>query len=184
MPVKVQTRKALLVSTNFIGLLVLIEVAASFGPLDLNRLGIRPRSIEGLVGIFFAPLLHADIRHLAANALPLWILVTLLFAHQKYRPTRTFSWIWIGSGAGTWLIGRNVGNDVHIGASALIFGITTYLLLSGILMRSWRSFFIALAVFICFGGIFYGLIPQNGMVSWEGHLSGALAGLYIAWRTH
>ena len=47
-----------------------------------------------------------------------------------------------------------------------------------------RSAFVALAVLGCFGGIFYGVLPQQGPISWEGHLSGALAGIWAAKRNH
>ena len=51
-------------------------------------------------------------------------------------------------------------------------------------MKSWRSALVALLVLICFGGILYGFLPQAGPVSWEGHLSGALAGIWAAKRNH
>ena len=60
----------------------------------------------------------------------------------------------------------------------------TYLIVAGFLMKSWRSAVVALLVFIGFGGIFYGVLPQAGPISWEGHLSGALAGIWAAKRNH
>jgi membrane associated rhomboid family serine protease len=39
---------------------------------------------------------------------------------------------------------------------------------------------VAVAVLIVFGGIFWGVLPQAGPVSWEGHLSGAAAGFWAA----
>jgi len=55
------------------------------------------------------------------------------------------------------VIGR--GSDggrpiVHIGASSIIFGLVTYLIVAGFLMKSWRSAIVALFVLIGFGGIF------------------------------
>mgnify|MGYP003323796382 CR=1 FL=1 len=35
-----------------------------------------------------------------------------------------------------------------------------------------------------FGGLFYGLFHIQKGVSWEGHLSGALAGVWVAWLMH
>jgi membrane associated rhomboid family serine protease len=179
-----QTKQSLILATNFIGVLAVIEIVTWFVKFPIKGFGIRPRNPEGAIGILFAPLLHGNVQHLAANSLPLWILIVLLFADRKYKPWNTFWLVWIVSGLGTWLIGRNENNAVHIGASSLIFGFAAYLMLSGILMRSWRSFFVALVVFVFFGGIFYGALPQNGPISWEGHLCGAIAGLWAAWRTH
>src|SRR5439155_22455868 len=128
----------------------------------LAGFGIVPRTVPGLVGIVFSPLLHASPAHLLANALPLFVLLTLLFWDRHYYPVLTLSSIWFFSGLGTWLIGR--GNTVHIGASSIIFGLVTYLIVAGFLLKSWRSAVVALLVFVGFGGIFYGLLPQAGPI--------------------
>jgi membrane associated rhomboid family serine protease len=39
---------------------------------------------------------------------------------------------------------------------------------------------IGLAVFILYGGIFYGIIPNNPGVSWESHLLGLFIGVILA----
>lgn len=153
----------------------------------LAGLGIVPRTVPGLLGIAFSPLLHASPAHLLANALPLFVLLVLLFWDRHYYPVLTLASIWFFSGLGTWLIGRASEDGrpvVHIGASSIIFGLVTYLIVAGFRMKSWRSALVALAVFVGFGGIFFGLLPRAGPVSWEGHLSGALAGIWAAKRNH
>jgi len=178
-------------SALMVSLLFLVEVADLIlqreKRLTLAGFGIVPRTVPGLAGIAFSPLLHASPAHLLANALPLFVLLVLLFWDRHYYPVLTLTSIWVFSGLGTWLIGR--GSDggrpiVHIGASSIIFGLVAYLIVAGFLMRSWRSALVALVVFICFGGILYGLLPQAGPISWEGHLSGALAGIWAAKRNH
>ena len=144
----------------------------------LRGFGIWPRTAHGLVGVLFSPLLHADGTHLLANALPLLVLLVLLFWDRNSHPERTLALIWVVSGAGTWLIGR--GGAVHLGASSIINGLVTYFVASAFWMRSWRSAIIAIAVFIFYGGLFYGLLPHAGPISWEGHLCGAVAGVYAA----
>src|ERR1043166_6481670 len=155
--------------------------------LGLAAFGIVPRTIPGLIGIAFSPLLHASPAHLLANALPLFVLLVLLFWDRHYYPVLTLCSIWFFSGLGTWLIARGSEDGrpiIHIGASSIIFGLVAYLIVAGFMMKSWRSAIIALLVFICFGGIFYGVLPQTGPISWEGHLSGALAGIWAAKRNH
>jgi membrane associated rhomboid family serine protease len=147
--------------------------------LTLDGLGILPRTVPGLIGILLSPLLHANFAHLAANALPLLILLTILFWDAHYRPWQTLGSIWILSGLGTWLIGRS--GSIHIGASSIIFGLVAHMIVAGLFMRSWRSAFTAILVFLAFGGIFYGVLPHDGPISWEAHLCGALAGLVVAW---
>jgi len=154
---------------------------------SLTGFGIVPRTVPGLVGIAFSPLLHANMAHLLANALPLFVLLVLLFWDRHYYPVLTLASIWFFSGLGTWLIGR--GSDdgrpvVHIGASSIIFGLVTYLIVAGFLLKSWRSAMVAVLVLVVFGGIFYGVMPHAGPISWEGHLSGALAGVWAAKRNH
>src|SRR3989454_5091719 len=153
----------------------------------LAGFGIVPRTVSGLIGIACSPLLHASPAHLLANALPLFVLLILLFWDRHYYPVLTLASIWFFSGLGTWLIGRGADGGrpiVHIGASSIIFGLVAYLIVAGFLMKSWRSAVVALLVFIGFGGIFYGVVPPAGPVLWGGDPSRALAGLLAAEREH
>ena len=45
-----------------------IQIANALTGGLLTGFGIHPRSLEGLLGVFFAPLLHASFEHLIANA--------------------------------------------------------------------------------------------------------------------
>lgn len=94
--------------------------------------------------------------------------------------------IWILGGLGTWLIG-NVGSSCgptdHIGASGLIFGWLAFLLVFGLFVRKGWDIVIGLVVLFVYGGILLGAMPvlgQCGGVSWQGHLSGAVAGVVAA----
>jgi membrane associated rhomboid family serine protease len=173
---------ALELSSLWIGSMILVAVVDWLLPLDLRVLGILPRTVRGVPGILFSPLLHEGFAHLAANLVPLFILLVLLFAQRLYSPARTLTFIWLGSGFGTWLIGR--GGYIHIGASSLIYGLVTYLVAAGFWVRHWRAVVVALAVLLLYGGIFYGVLPQQGRVSWEGHLAGAVTGFLVARATH
>lgn len=172
---------AVATSATLASLLIVTELVIQFQPRLLNY-GIRPRTGIGLIGIVCCPLLHAGLAHLAANLIPLFVLVILLFADPKYQPKRTLCWIWLLSGLGTWLIGRT--GTVNVGASGVIYGLVTYLVVAGLRMRSWRAAVVALIVLLLYGGAIYGLLPQPGPISWEGHLSGAVAGIGIAMRHH
>ncbi len=162
--------------------MVLVTVLDWVLPIDLRVFGIVPRTARGLIGIPFGPLLHMNFGHLFANAFPLWVLLMLLFGQRAYYPEQTLGWIWLGSGLGTWLIGR--GGAVHIGASSLIYGLVVYFVAAGWWKRNGQAVLLALAVLLFYGGIFYGVLPQRGVVSWEGHLAGALTGLVVAWFHH
>ncbi len=148
----------------------------------LAGFGVAPRTWVGLRGVVFSPLLHASLTHLLANIPPLVVLLVFLFWDRHYQPWRVLGLVWIASGLGTWLIGR--GHSTHIGASSIIYGLASYIIVSGVLMGSWRGLLVGLFVFLAYGGIFYGVLPHAGPVSWEGHLSGAIAGVWAAKRTH
>jgi membrane associated rhomboid family serine protease len=171
---------AVKISAILVSVMALVYVAEClFRPVA--KLGITPRTGPGLLGILFAPLLHVTWEHLAANAPPLFLLLVLLFWDRRYQAWRALATIWVASGAGTWLIGR--GGAMHVGASSVIYGLAAYLIVSGFLMGSWRGFFTGILVFLVYGGIFYGVLPHAGPISWEGHLCGAIAGAWTARET-
>ena len=46
---------------------------------NFNKYGIYPRTLVGLRGILFSPLIHGDIKHLYHNSLPLFVLLFSLY---------------------------------------------------------------------------------------------------------
>jgi membrane associated rhomboid family serine protease len=184
-------KRSFLDAVEMSAIIVLIMFGMYYANLALggrmNAFGILPRTLWGLLGIVFSPLLHYNYAHLATNCLSLFILLIILFLHREYRPKVAFISIWVFSGLGTWLIGRAWhGNQpiFHIGASAVIYGLVTYLVAAAWWLRSWSSAVWAIVILFLYGGIFYGALPQPGIISWEGHLSGAIAGVLVARRQH
>ena len=83
------------------------------------------------------------------------------------------------SGLFAWLL--SAPNTVTAGASGLIFGWLTFLLVRGLFNRNWKQILIAAAVFGFFGGMLWGVFPTLPGVSWQGHLGGAVGGVLAAW---
>src|SRR6266705_1314732 len=106
MPAKRQSEfaDAVLTSVVMVGVLFLVLGAEIAFRLPLNQYGILPRTRMGLLGILLSPLLHANMSHLVANAIPLLLLLTVLLSDRKYHPYRTLALVWVASGLGTWLI--------------------------------------------------------------------------------
>ncbi|MGE9267013.1 MAG: rhomboid family intramembrane serine protease, partial [Verrucomicrobiales bacterium] len=125
---------------------------------SLDQLGIRPRQWAGLPGILLAPFLHGGLPHLLSNTLPFLLLATLIQnAERKHFASLTLALLLTG-GLGTWLIGGR--NEIHIGASGLIYGYFAY-----ILARAWtqrRPLWIALALLtlLLYSGLIHGLHPH------------------------
>lgn len=172
---------------TFVALLYLIEIIDQVTGHSLDRNGIQPLETDGLKGILFAPLLHADWAHLLANTIPALVLGFLVTLAGMSRFVWATAIIWIVGGLGTWLIG-DIGScrmeTVHIGASGLIFGWLAFLLVFGWLTRHIWWIVTSLVVLFVYGGILWGAVPvmdRCGGVSWQGHLCGAIAGVLAAY---
>jgi membrane associated rhomboid family serine protease len=172
---------------SFVALLYIIELVDQLTGHSLDRNGIRPLQTDGLWGIVFSPLLHANWAHLVANTVPALVLGFLVTLAGMSRFVWATAIIWILGGVGTWLIG-GLGScrlpTNHIGASGLIFGWLTFLLVFGWLTRHIWQIVIGLAVMFVYGGVLWGAVPvldRCGGVSWQGHLCGAIAGVLAAY---
>lgn len=169
---------------SFVVLLYVIELFDQLSGHTLDRNGIQPLETDGLKGILFAPLLHADWQHLVANTVPALVLGFLVTLAGMGRFIWATAIIWILGGVGTWLIG-DIGagpyETNHIGASGLIFGWLTFLLVFGFFVRSAMQITVGIVVLFVYGGILWGVLPGTWGVSWQGHLCGAVAGVAAAY---
>ncbi|WP_437692216.1 rhomboid family intramembrane serine protease [Sorangium sp. So ce176] len=145
---------------------------------SLDALGIRPRTVPGLVGIALAPLLHGDFAHLAANTLPFLGLGWLIMLRKTSDLALVTLLSALVGGLGVWLIGSP--SSVHVGASGVIFGYFGFLLLRGWFERSAVSIALSLGVGLFYGGMLWGVLPTRMGISWEGHLFGFLGGVLAA----
>lgn len=144
----------------------------------LTGYGVRPRSLEGLWGILFAPFLHASVAHLVANTIPLLILgwLVLLRDARHFVPVTLLAML--GSGLAAWLLGAP--NSVHIGASGVVFGYLGFLILAGWFARSFVSIVLSVGVVMTWGGAVMGVLPGAPGVSWQSHLGGFIGGVLAA----
>jgi membrane associated rhomboid family serine protease len=145
----------------------------------LDAYGIRPRSVEGLSGVLFAPLLHGGFAHLASNSIPFLVFGSLVLFHEIKDFVVTSALAVLVGGLGAWLLG---GPDtVHVGASGLVFGYFGYLLLRGYFRRSLGAITLSVVLAISYGWMLFGLFPGLPGVSWQGHLFGFLGGALSAY---
>ena len=146
--------------------------------------GIHPRDVSSLKGIFFAPFIHASRQHILSNTLPILILSWILAIF--YERFWLFAWFLmsISAGALLWIIGRASTLDLptyHVGASITIFALIGFFLASGIFRKQFKALLVAIVIGFLYGGALYGILPSNPHVSWEGHLSGFIAGIFWAY---
>jgi membrane associated rhomboid family serine protease len=140
--------------------------------------GIRPHHISGLDGIVFAPFLHAGFPHLYANSVPLILTGTFVLATGVKRFLGVTVFIAVVSGLGVWLTGDP--NKVVIGASGVIFGYLGFLLVRGIVERSWWGIGVGLLIALLYGTQISGVLPTEGPISWQAHLFGFIGGIAAA----
>lgn len=168
-----------LFALKFIGILWLIHIINWIMQYRLNVLGIRSRTLSGLPGIVFSPLLHGDFNHLFFNTIPLFVLADLILPEGKIMFYYVSGTITLLSGSLLWLFGRR---GIHIGASGLIMGYFGYLLAKVYFNLTATTIVLAGFCLYYFGGLFLSLFPgAKKNVSWEGHVFGFLSGIFTSY---
>ncbi len=145
--------------------------------LSFVNYGVFPQNISGLKGIFLSPFIHKDFNHILNNSYSLLILIGLLFSFYKKIAPQILIWLYLISGFWLWIIGRPA---FHIGASGVIYALAGFLFLSGLIRKNRNLSAISLLVIFLYGSMIWGIMPISQSISWEGHLSGFLAGLLVA----
>lgn len=144
----------------------------------LDQFGVWPRHLSGLWGILFAPFLHANFAHLAANSIPFAFLGWLVLVRGLGDYVIVTVAVMVSSGLGTWLMGAS--DSIHIGASGIVFGYFGFLLLRAVYERSLMAMSSALIVIMLYGSFIWGVFPLMMGVSWQMHLFGFVGGAFIA----
>lgn len=145
--------------------------------LDWVQHGLEPKTFTGLQGIIFGSFLHGSMEHLANNSLPVLVLgMGLIYYYPKEGLSLlvlslTLPWI------GVWFFARPA---IHIGASAAIYSMATFLFFSGLWKKNRYLLATALLVVFLYGSLFWGLFPIEERISHEGHISGAVVGLLLS----
>jgi len=145
---------------------------------DMAVIGIAPNKIQGLVGVICSPFAHGSWSHLASNSVSFLILAGLLFYFYRLVAYPVFFMNWLISGVLLWIGGCT---SVHIGASGLVYGLAFFVFFSGVFRKDKRLGALSMIVVLLYGSMVWGMVPQGGNISWEGHLFGAVSGISLAW---
>ena len=155
----------------------LVHALQALSGMDFGYFGVYPRTIFGLRGVLFSPLIHGDWGHLLANTPPLFAMSAMILFFYRKVAIPSFTIIYVLSGLAVWGFGRQV---FHIGASGVVYGLVAFVFFSGIFRRNLKSITLALIVLMYYGSMFLGILPGKEGVSWESHLLGALVGVLVA----
>ncbi len=145
----------------------------------LRVLGVYPRHLAGVPGIFLSPFIHANAEHLFFNSIPLFLLMAFLLSMVGgIYFSEISAWIIILSGTLTWLVGRKA---IHVGASGVVMGYWAYIIAYTWNHPSLMAVIMCLIMLYYLAGLFFSLFPSAEKVSWEGHCCGAAAGIIVAY---
>ena len=148
----------------------------------LDTYGIHARDVDGLPEIFTAPLLHAGWEHLVSNSVPFFALGLLVLLGGLARWVVATLVSVVSSGLAAWLL--TPAGTIVLGASGLIFGWLTYLLVRGLWSRRPGQVALAVVILLVYGGLLWGVLPGAAGSSWQAHLGGAVGGVLAAWLLH
>ena len=145
--------------------------------LNFNKFGVFPRDLVGLRGVFLTHFIHSDTSHLFNNSIPLFVLLLSLFYFYRDIAYKLLIFGGVLTGLLTWLIARE---SYHIGASGIVYLLFSFVFFSGIIRKHYRLVALSLIIIFLYGSMIWYVLPIKDGMSWEGHLSGFLIGLFFA----
>lgn len=172
--------RSFIVPLAFVAICWIVKCVEELFHLDFSFLGIKPLQADGIPGIFLFHFLHGSWSHLYANTLPIIVLGACLYYFYRPIATKTCLLLMFSTGLLTWCGARG---GVHIGASALIYGLAFFLMLSGFIRRNKSLVIVSFLVIFLYGSLIWGLYPKYAIenhISWEGHLAGFVMGIALA----
>ena len=164
----------------FVILLWVIKAGEIVTHIEFGFLGIYPLKSTGLIGIITSPLIHSGFKHLFANSIPLLVLGGCLFYFYKEIAVKVFILIYLITGLCVWFGAREA---YHIGASGVVYGLASFLFLSGIIRRDGRLLAITMLVTFLYGSLVWGVFPDfypEKNISFESHFWGLIVGVILA----
>lgn len=163
-----------------VGLIWIAYLINTIFSLQWNNWGLRPRSISGLSGIFSMPFLHADVQHIFSNSIPLFLFCFGLFYFFSKKAVLILFMSSLITGIFTWAIGSS---GIHIGASGMVYALAFFLVTISIIKMEPTLMAYTLIIIFLYGSLIWGFFPMlfpDRHISWEGHLSGAVTGIILA----
>jgi membrane associated rhomboid family serine protease len=163
-----------------VALMWAVEIVNAIDGYGLDQDGIYSRSVSHLWGIFTAPFIHANFApHLIDNTIPFLFMGVIIALRGARRLALVTLIVIVLGGLGTWLIGPSGVST--IGASGVVFGYATYLLTRGLFDRSLLELLTGGVVGVIWGGALLSSLVPQAHISWQGHLSGGIAGAVAAY---
>ncbi|MFV0391874.1 MAG: rhomboid family intramembrane serine protease [Paludibacteraceae bacterium] len=147
--------------------------------MDFTTAGIFPREPKTILNILSMPFIHSDWGHLANNVVSFFVLGVCLYYFYGEIASKVLFFSAVMSGLLLWVIGRDAW---HIGLSGMVYALSFFLFFSGVIRKHIPLIAISLIVVFLYGNNVWHLFPWQKMdpISWEGHLAGAISGVFFA----
>lgn len=172
--------RAIIISAVTVSLLWVVFVLDDYYNHQLMQYGMKPKSLEGLIGILTMPFLHSPngYSHILNNSMAVMVLSTTLHTIYKEIAWKVTGLIWLLTGLLTFFIAKS--GTLHIGISGITYGWAAFIFVSGVLRWDRKLTGVSLALVVLYGGLVWGLFPFQEGISWEGHTAGAISGILMA----
>jgi membrane associated rhomboid family serine protease len=172
--------RAAALNVGLLAILWIVELINAATGRDLTQAGgIVARDFGSLVNILTSPFVHGNIDHLMGNALPLFSLGLIAAIPSPKRFLLMTLVVIVVGGLGIWL--TSPANTVTIGASGVVFGYFSYLLLRGLVDRRPADVLVSIGIGIAYGSYMWSAVGIGTTgVSWQGHVSGLVGGVVAA----
>lgn len=171
--------QALVTTLVFLAVLWAVQIVNWASGNRLVSLGIHPLDFSHFWGILPAPFIHVNFSHLIANTPAVAVLLFLVALSGQKAVWASTIVTTIVAGVGVFFFGGE--NTVHVGASILIYGWAVFLAVRGFFTRSIPEVLLGIVVIVVYAGLFWGILPNQPGVSWQGHLFGGVGGAMTAW---
>jgi membrane associated rhomboid family serine protease len=172
-------REGIALLAGIVAFMWILEVINTIDSNGLDNDGIYARNFGRLWGVVTAPFIHASFAHLIDNTIPFVFMGAIIALRGAARLALVTLIVIVIGGLGTWLV--SPAGVPTIGASGVVFGYATYLFTRGFFNRSLLELLAGLIVGVVWGGaLVSSVVPHTG-VSWQGHVSGAVAGVIAAY---
>ena len=151
-------------------------VEIQFG-FNFNKFGIYPRTFKGFKGVFLTHFIHSNTNHLFNNSVPLFVLISSILYFYRDIAYKVLFFGTIITGLLTWCFARE---SYHIGASGVVYMLFSFVFFSGIIRKHFRLVALSFIIIFLYGSMIWYVLPIKEGISWEGHLSGFMVGVFFS----
>jgi len=102
---KQQRVRAAIIPAVWVAVLFVVHLLNEFTSIHFQYWGVFPRSVYGLKGIFFSPLIHGDWGHLIFNCMPLYALGLIIYFFYPRVAKSAMFMLYFMTGVSVWLFG-------------------------------------------------------------------------------